>query len=98
VAGCANRNNTWYYEQTLEETAGAAVTIDSEIDMFDGFIVNNLTGLKIEVPAKGKTTLTPRWCSSESKAHTAQSIFGGVDANGHSVKVDGPTVNLMAAK
>ena len=97
VSGCNNRNNTWYYEQKVEESAGATVTINSEIDMFDGFVVNNLTGLKMVVPARGSMTLNPRWCSSESKAHTAQSMFGGVDANGNSVTVNGPVVNLMAA-
>ena len=97
VAGCANRNNTWYYQQVLTESAGAAITVNSEIDMFDGFVVNNLTGLNIQVPANGSMTLSPRWCSAESKAHTAQSTFGGVDANGHQVAVTGPTVDLMAA-
>jgi hypothetical protein len=96
VAGCQNRNNTWYYEQVLEETSGSNLTITSEIDMFDGFIVNNLTDIHISVPAKGKTTLTPRWCSSESREHTAQSTFGGVDANGNTFTVSGPKVTLMA--
>jgi len=98
VAGCQNRNNTWYYEQVLEESGGAGLTITSEIDMFDGFVVNNLTGLHISVPANGKTTLTPRWCSSESRAHTAESTFSGVDANNNTFTVTGPKANLMAAK
>jgi hypothetical protein len=97
VVGCTNRNNTWYYEQVLTESAGSTITINSEIDMFDGFVVNNLTGLKLVVPAKGELKLSPRWCSSESKAHTAQSMFGGVDASGNSVTIEGPLVNLMAA-
>ena len=97
VSGCNNRNNTWYYEQKVEESAGATVTINSEIDMFDGFVVNNLTALHIMVPANGTTTLNPKWCSSESKAHTAQSMFGGVDGAGNAVTVNGPLVNLMAA-
>jgi hypothetical protein len=95
VAGCQNRNNTWYYDQILE-TSGSALTITSEIDMFDGFVVNNLTDLHITVPAGGKTTLNPRWCSSESREHTAQSTFGGVDANGNTFTVSGPKVTLMA--
>jgi hypothetical protein len=97
IAGCNNRNNTWYYQQMIQETNGSAVTINSEIDMFDGFVVNNLTGLKMIVPARGTMTLNPKWCSSEAKAHTAQSTFGGVDANGTSLTVNGPVVNLMAA-
>jgi hypothetical protein len=97
IAGCNNRNNTWYYQQTIQETNGSTVTINDEIDMFDGFVVNNLTGLKMVVGARTSMTLNPKWCSSESKAHTAQSMFGGVDANGTSVTVNGPLVNLMAA-
>jgi hypothetical protein len=97
IAGCNKRNNTWFYEQRIEESNGSTVTINSEIDMFDGFVVNNLTGLKMVVPAKGLMILNPRWCSSEAKAHTAQSMFGGVDANGTSVTVNGPLVNLLAA-
>ena len=96
VSGCQNRNNTWYYAQMLQ-SSGSAITITSEIDMFDGFVVNNLTALKIMVPANGTTTLNPKWCSSESKAHTAQSMFGGVDGAGNAVTVNGPLVNLMAA-
>src|SRR5712691_2005004 len=38
VAGCQNRNNTWFYNQVLEETSGSTITINSEIDMFDGFV------------------------------------------------------------
>jgi hypothetical protein len=96
VAGCQNRNNTWYYEQVLE-SGGSALTITSEIDMFDGFIVNNLTDIHINVPANGKTTLTPRWCSSESRSHEAQSTFSGVDGKGDTFTVSGPKVTLMAA-
>jgi hypothetical protein len=97
VTGCTNRNNTWYYDQVLTENNGSTITIQSEIDMFDGFVVNNLTGLKMTVPAKGELKLSPRWCSSESKAHTSQSMFGGVDAMGNAISVEGPLVNLMAA-
>ena len=96
VSGCQNRNNTWFYQQVLQ-SSGSAITITSEIDMFDGFVVNNLTALHMMVPANGTTTLNPKWCSSESKAHTAQSMFGGVDGAGNAVTVNGPLVNLMAA-
>ena len=48
VAGCASRNNTWYYELTLKETGGAPVTFNAQIDAFDGFVVNNLTGIKVD--------------------------------------------------
>lgn len=97
VSGCANRNNTWFYDQILQETGGAPVTFNSEIDMFDGSVVNNKTSLSISVPANGKTTLSQRWCSSESKSHTAQSTFSGVDSKGNALTVNGPQINLMAA-
>lgn len=96
VAACEKRNNTWYYEQSLEETGGVAVTFHTQQDWFDGFLVNDLTGLKIVVPARGKVTTNPRWCSSTNSKHTAQSTFTGVDANGNAVSVKGPLVNLMA--
>lgn len=96
VASCEKRNNTWYYEQTLEESGGVGVTFHSQQDWFDGFLVNDFTGLKIQVPANGKITTNPRWCSSTNSKHTAQSTFTGVDGNGNAVSVKGPMVNLMA--
>jgi hypothetical protein len=96
VAGCARRNNTWYYEIKLEETGGSPVTFHSQIDAFDGFVVNNLTGLRISVPAGGSVTLDPRWCSSTSGKHTAQHTFTGTDARGNPITLQSPLVNLMA--
>ena len=96
VAGCAKRNNTWYYELTLRETGGAPVTFNAQVDAFDGFVVNNLTGIKVEVPANGEVKLNPRWCSSTSGKHTAQHTFSGTDANGNAVNLQSPLVNLMA--
>lgn len=96
VAGCARRNNTWYYELTLKESGGAPVTFTSQIDAFDGFVVNNLTGIKISVPANGEVKLNPRWCSSTSSKHTAQHTFSGIDANGNAINVQSPLINLMA--
>jgi hypothetical protein len=95
VAGCERRNNTWYYEQVLEETGGVAVTFTTEVDAFDGFVVNSNT-VNIAVPARGKITLNPRWCSATAEKHTAQSTFMGVDARGNPITVKGPMVNLMA--
>jgi hypothetical protein len=95
VPGCEKRNNTWYYEQILEETAGVGVTFTTEVDAFDGFVVNSTT-VNIAVPARGKVTLNPRWCSATAEKHTAQSTFMGVDAKGNSISVQGPMVNLMA--
>jgi hypothetical protein len=96
VAGCARRNNTWYYELTLKESGGAPVTFNAQIDAFDGFVVNNLTGIKVEVPANGEVKLNPRWCSSTSSKHTAQHTFSGTDANGNAVNLQSPLINLMA--
>jgi hypothetical protein len=95
VAGCANRNNTWYYELTLKESGGATVTFTSQIDAFDGFVVNNLTGIKVTVPANGELKLNPRWCSSTSDKHTSQHTFSGTDSNGNSVNLQTPVINLM---
>jgi hypothetical protein len=96
VAGCARRNNTWYYELTLRESGGAPVTFTSQIDAFDGFVVNNLTGITVSVPANGELKLNPRWCSSTSSKHTAQHTFSGTDSNGNAVNLQTPLINLMA--
>jgi hypothetical protein len=96
VAGCARRNNTWFYDIKLEETGGSPVTIHSQIDAFDGFVVNNLTGLKISIPARGSVTLNPRWCSSTSSKHTAQHTFTGTDARGNPINLQSALVNLNA--
>ena len=96
VAGCSKRNNTWYYELTLKEAGGAPVTFTSQIDAFDGFVVNNLTGIKVTVPANGELKLNPRWCSSTSSKHTAQHTFSGTDSNGNSINLQTPVINLMA--
>jgi hypothetical protein len=96
VAGCARRNNTWYYELTLKESGGAPVTFTSQIDAFDGFVVNNLTGIKLSVPANGELKLNPRWCSSTSAKHTAQHTFSGTDSNGNAINLQTPVINLMA--
>jgi hypothetical protein len=96
IAGCARRNNTWYYELTLKDSGGAPVTFNAQIDAFDGFVVNNLTGIKVVVPANGEIKLNPRWCSSTSAKHTAQHTFSGTDSNGNAVNLQSPLVNLMA--
>ena len=98
VAGCERRNNTWYYELTLKESGGAPVTFTSQIDAFDGFVVNNLSGVKVQVPANGEITLHPRWCSATSAKHTAQHTWSGTDSNGNSINLQTPVINLMASK
>jgi hypothetical protein len=94
--GCATLPNTWYYDQVFTESSGSAVTLTSRIDFFDGFSVNNIQGIAIDVPAKGSSTLKARWCSGNPTAHTAQSTFSGVDAHGNPVVVNTPVVKLMA--
>jgi hypothetical protein len=93
--GCATLPNTWYYDQVFTETAGAAVTLTSRIDFFDGFTVNNIEGISIDIPAKGSTTLKARWCSGNKTNHTAQSTFSGVDSRGNPVVVNTPIIKLM---
>jgi hypothetical protein len=94
--GCATLKNTWYYDQVFTETAGAAVTLTSRIDFFDGFSVNNIQGIAINIPAKGTAALKARWCSGNATSHTAQSTFSGVDSHGAAITVNTPVVKLMA--
>jgi hypothetical protein len=93
--GCNNVKNTWFYDQVLTETGGAEVTFTNRTDTFDGFTVNELSGLKIVVPANGTLTLHTRWCSGTPQDHTARSSFTGTDATGKLVTVTGPNVRLM---
>ena len=41
--------------------------------------------------------LHTRWCSGASTAHSAQSIFGGVDGNGNAVTATGQVAQLAGA-
>ena len=93
--GCATLPNTWYYQQVFTETAGTAVTLTSRIDFFDGFTINNIQGIAIDIPAKGTTSLGARWCSGNKTNHTAQSTFSGVDSHGNPVVVNTPIIKLM---
>lgn len=93
--GCATLPNTWYYDQVFTESSGTAVTLTSRIDFFDGFSVNDIQGISIDVPAKGSTTLKARWCSGNKTNHTAQSTFSGVDSRGNPVVVNTPIIKLM---
>jgi hypothetical protein len=95
LASCKDRNNTWFYELKLEETGGVDVTFHTKQDAFDGFVVNNATSQKIVVPAKGSLTLNSRWCSASSSKHTSQHTFIGSDANGKSISIQTPVINLM---
>ena len=94
--GCATLPNTWYYDQVFTEASGNAVTLTSRIDFFDGFSVNNIQGISIDVPARGTTALKARWCSGNPTNHTAQSTFSGVDSRGNPVVVNTPVIKLMA--
>jgi hypothetical protein len=96
AASCAGSKNTWFYEQILKETGGAAVTLTSRIDKFDERVVNTVTNLSLVVPANGSMSIQSRWCSAQGVAHTAQTTFTGTDANGHSVSADGPMASLRS--
>jgi hypothetical protein len=93
--GCADLPNTWYYDQIFEETGGTGVTFTARIDSFDGFVVNNLTGLNITIQPLGTLTLHARWCSGNPTAHTALSTFSGVDDRGGAVNLTTPTIRLQ---
>jgi hypothetical protein len=94
--GCATKKNTWYYSQAFTESSGNAVTLTSRVDFFDGFSVNIINGIAIDIPAKGSTAVAARWCSGNATNHTAQSTFSGVDAHGNPVVVNTPVIKLMA--
>jgi hypothetical protein len=94
--GCAGSPNTWFYQQNLAESNGVSIIFTTRIDKFDQRVVNTLTNQNIAVPAKGALAIQSRWCSSAAVAHTAQSSFTGIDANGHTMTVDGPVVNLKS--
>ena len=96
VASCAGRDNTWFYDQVIRETGGAAVTIRGRVDSFDGSVVNNRTDLNIAIPANGSVTISSRWCSVSPSEHTARTNFSGTDASGNAVSVNGPEVRLLA--
>jgi hypothetical protein len=93
---CAGSKNTWFYEQVLKETGGAAVTFTSRIDKFDERVVNTVTNLSLVVPANGSMSIQSRWCSAQGVAHTAQTTFTGTDTNGHSVSADGAVASLRS--
>jgi hypothetical protein len=95
VASCANRPNTWFYDQVLRETGGVAVTVTERVDSFDGAVTSR-TNPGIRIGANGTTTIRTRWCSSSASAHTAQTSFSGTDANGRTWSMTGPTVRLLA--
>jgi hypothetical protein len=95
VASCATRPNTWFYDQVLRETGGAAVTITRRVDSFDG-AAGSATNPNLRIAANGTTTIPTRWCSVAATAHTAQSSFSGTDANGNPWSVTGPLVRLAA--
>ena len=93
--GCKDVKNTWFYDHVFTETGGSEVTFTNRTDTFDGFIVNELSGLKIVVQANGTLTLHTRWCSGNPTEHTARSSFTGTDASGKVVTVTGPIAQLM---
>ena len=91
---CKNYAFTWFYDTVLQEIAGNSVTFTSRVDTFDGTVANNITGLKIVLGPHDTVTLHTRWCSGASTSHTAQSMFGGVDASGNAVTASGQVAQL----
>ena len=95
LSSCANRSNTWFYDQVLRETGGVSVTVTRRVDTFDG-AAGSATNPNLRIAANGSTTVHTRWCSVSSSAHTAQTTFSGTDANGKAWTVTGPVVRLNA--
>jgi len=95
ASSCANRPNTWFYDQVLKETGGVAVTVTRRVDTFDG-AAGSAINPNLRIAANGSTTVRTRWCSVSASAHTAQSTFSGTDANGRSWSATGPVVRLQA--
>jgi hypothetical protein len=95
VASCANRANTWFYEQALREAGGVAITVTQRVDFFDGAETGR-SNPNLRIAANGSTSIRTRWCSSTATAHTAQTNFSGTDANGKTWSLTGPTVRLQA--
>lgn len=91
---CANLPHTWYYDQIFEETAGVGVTLTARVDSFDGFVVNDLSGLGITIQPGGKLSLHARWCSGNPIDHTALSTFTGTDDRGGAVSITTPIIQL----
>jgi hypothetical protein len=91
---CKGYAFTWFYDTVLQEIAGNSVTFTTRVDTFDGNVANNLTGLKIVLGPHDTVTLRTRWCSGASTSHSAQSIFGGVDASGNAVTASGQVAQL----
>ncbi len=91
---CSDLKHTWYYDQIFEETAGVGVTLTARVDSFDGFVVNDFSGLGITIQPRGKLTLHARWCSGNPTDHTALSTFTGTDDRGGAVSVTTPTIQL----
>lgn len=95
IASCSTRPNTWFYDQVLRETGGVAVTVTERVDSFDGAVTGR-SNPNLRIAASGSTTIRTRWCSSSASAHTAQTTFSGIDANGRSWSLTGPVVRMNA--
>jgi hypothetical protein len=93
---CATLKETWYYDQIFKETGGTSITFTARVDTFDGFVVNNFSGLNIQIQPLGSLTLHARWCSGNPIQHVAQSTFTGVDGNGSPVSLTTDQITLLA--
>ena len=96
VPGCgSDRPNRWVYEQTLKNTGGTAITVNDRVDFFDGSQSSTRTGLGISIAPGAESTLTTRWCSVSTSAHTARTNFSGTDTAGNAVSFTGVEVRLL---
>jgi hypothetical protein len=79
----------------IRETAGVAVTINSETHRFDGAVVSNRNGMGMSVPANGTVTIRRRWCSATATEHTTQTTMTGTDASGNAVTLTSAETKLL---
>jgi len=94
-AACGGSANTWYWDEVFVETAGVAVSLTSRTPVRDG-VQQADVAVSISVPARGSYTNHMVFCFPTSAQHAVQNTLHGVDANGHTVTVIGPTITLLA--
>ncbi|MBI3402476.1 MAG: fibronectin type III domain-containing protein [Acidobacteria bacterium] len=96
ATACVGVPNTWFYTETIRETAGVAVTLTKWVSVLDGRSILNQGTVNSAISAHGSTTFNFNWCLSAAGQHTIQTTWSGTDANGNSFSYGGPIVTLLA--
>ncbi|MBI3492867.1 MAG: fibronectin type III domain-containing protein [Acidobacteria bacterium] len=95
-ASCQGVANTWFYDETFQETNGVAVTIRQRVSTINGQALTPVS-TNFVVPASGTYAFgTHSWCENGSGPYTVQTTWSGVDANGNNISYVGPLVTLLA--